>query len=130
MESFSGQDSFALTFTTLRQRLVDAVNARISNGEFSERGLARILGISQPQIHNVLKGARKLGPEAADVILMRLQISVLDLLTPGELGYSPGRSTRSTDLLALSSFAQSQGVPRKPPSRTLHLDQTEKKQVS
>jgi predicted XRE-type DNA-binding protein len=127
LESFSGQDCFALTFTTLRHRLVDAVNARISNGEFSERGLARILGISQPQIHNVLKGARKLSPEIADVILMRLQISILDLLTPGELGYSPSRSTRSTDLLALSSFAESKGVPRKPPSSTLHLDHIEEK---
>jgi predicted XRE-type DNA-binding protein len=130
LESFSGQDAFTLTFAALRQRLVDAVNVRVSNGEFSERGLARILGISQPQIHNVLKGARKLSPETADIILMRLRISVLDLLTPGELGHPTSRQTRPADLLALSSFVESRGIPRKPPSSAPGLDRDEKQEVS
>jgi len=118
VESFSGQN--ALTFTTLRQRLVNAVNTRINNGEFSERGLARILGISQPQIHNVLKGARKLSPETADLILIKLGFSLLDLLTPMELGRH-AHETGSNDLLALSSFAESRGIRRKPPSSVLQL---------
>ena len=47
-------------FAALQSRLKHAVIRRIYNGEFTERGFARMLGISQPQVHNVLKGARKL----------------------------------------------------------------------
>jgi hypothetical protein len=74
-----------LTFDVLEDRLLTFVNSRIRNGEFTERGLARILGISQPQIHNVLKGARKLRSELADLLLARLGISLLDLLDETEL---------------------------------------------
>ena len=55
------------------------------NGDFTERGLARILGVSQPQMHNVLKGARKLTPELADRLLARLGIDLLDLLEASEI---------------------------------------------
>jgi predicted XRE-type DNA-binding protein len=72
-------------FVALKSRLINIVNLRIENGDFTERGLARILGISQSQIHNVLKGARKLKPELADHLMSRLDISVLDLLESGEL---------------------------------------------
>jgi predicted XRE-type DNA-binding protein len=85
VESFSGQHR--PTFALLRQRLVDAVNTRVNNGEFSERALARILGISQPQMNNVLKGARKLTPETADIIFERLNMSVLDLLTASDISH-------------------------------------------
>lgn len=64
----------------LRRRLIWFVNNRISNGDISERGLARILRISQPQIHNVLKGARKLTPELADRFLRCFGMTVIDLL--------------------------------------------------
>ena len=74
-----------VTFGALQTRLITLVNARIQNGDFTERGLARILGISQPQIHNVLKGARKLRPELADRLISNLEISVLDLMDPPEL---------------------------------------------
>ncbi|MBV9613681.1 MAG: helix-turn-helix transcriptional regulator [Acidobacteriaceae bacterium] len=47
--------------------------------------MARILGISQPQIHNVLKGARRLRPELADRLIANLEITVLDLLAAAEL---------------------------------------------
>ena len=73
------------SFTVLQARLIRFVNLRIENGEFTERGLARILGISQPQVHNVLKGARKLKPEVADHIMRKLDMSLLDLLEPSEL---------------------------------------------
>jgi plasmid maintenance system antidote protein VapI len=69
----------------LQSRLIQFVNLRVQNGDFTERGFARILGISQPQVHNVLKGARKLKPELADHIMSRLDISVLDLLESSEL---------------------------------------------
>lgn len=67
-------------FATLKSRLVNHINKRINNGEFTERGLARLLGISQPQVHNVLKGARKLSCEVGDRILVKLDVSLLDLI--------------------------------------------------
>jgi hypothetical protein len=81
-----------LSFVALKSRLIKIVNLRIRNGDFTERGLARILSISQSQIHNVLKGARNLKPELADHLMSRLDISVLDLLDSGELsdGVVPG----------------------------------------
>lgn len=81
-----------LLFSLLQRRLLEVVNERIANGEFTERGFARFLGISQPQIHNILKGARKLSPETADLILTRLNLSVLDLLTESETGALPAGS--------------------------------------
>jgi len=86
-------------FETLQTRLINFVNARIQNGDFTERGLARILGISQPQIHNVLKGARKMRPELADRLIRKFDMSVLDLLEPGEI---------YTELLARGSMDPNQ----------------------
>lgn len=83
MESISVQRR--ASFTVLKARLIRHVNLRIKNGDFTERGLARILGISQPQVHNVLKGARQLKPELADHIMRKLDMSVLDLLDPSDL---------------------------------------------
>jgi hypothetical protein len=74
-----------VTFEVLQLRLLAVVKLRINNGEYTERGLARILGISQPQIHNVLKGLRRLQPELADRILCKFAITVLDLITIDEL---------------------------------------------
>lgn len=74
-----------VSFLSLKSRLIRLVNLRIQNGDFTERGLARILGISQSQVHNVLKGARKLKPELADHLMSRLDMSVLDLLEADEL---------------------------------------------
>jgi plasmid maintenance system antidote protein VapI len=74
-----------VTFDVLGARLIQLVKVRINNGEFTERGLARLLGISQSQTHNVLKGARKLQMHLADRILMKLGLSAVDLLNDGEL---------------------------------------------
>jgi hypothetical protein len=63
----------------LRTRVVGRLNERIRNGELTERGLARMTGVSQPHMHNVLKGTRALSPEMADQILERLGMTVLDL---------------------------------------------------
>lgn len=75
----------SLTFRELQGRLLTYVVRRIRNGEFTERGLARILGVSQPQLHNVLKGARPLKPEFADCLLQHFKIGVLDLVGTHEL---------------------------------------------
>ena len=47
-----------MTFVELRLRALGAIKQRISNGEFTERGLARLTRISQPQINRVLSGER------------------------------------------------------------------------
>jgi transcriptional regulator with XRE-family HTH domain len=76
-------------FRLLQIRLVSHVRARVRNGEISERSLARLTGISQPHIHNVLKGARLLSTDMADQILQRLRIDLADLMTAGEDGATP-----------------------------------------
>ena len=83
MKSLSGLER--VTFAVLQARLIAAFVNRIRNGDFTERGLARILGISQPQIHNVLKGVRKLQPELADRMMRVAGLTVLDLLHDDEL---------------------------------------------
>lgn len=72
-------------FKVLQSRLIAHVHERVQCGELTERGLARMTGISQPHLHNMLKGARVLSPQMADLILRRLQITVLDLLEADEL---------------------------------------------
>ena len=74
-----------VTFTVLQCRLLGILRHRINNGEFTERSLARLVGISQPQVHNVLKGVRKLSPQTADLLLGTLKMTILDLLTQTEL---------------------------------------------
>ena len=74
-----------MSFEMLRSRLMEHLRARIQNGEFTERSLARLSRISQPHIHNVLKGAKILSPKLEDRILAALKISILDLFSTEEL---------------------------------------------
>jgi hypothetical protein len=69
-----------MTFGDLFAMTVDAARWRISNGAFTERGLGTKMGYSQPQVHNILKGARRLTPRAADKLLEVLGLTVEDLL--------------------------------------------------
>jgi transcriptional regulator with XRE-family HTH domain len=80
-----------MDFRSLQLRLVAHIRARVSNGEISERSLARLTGISQPHIHNVLKGTRLLSTSMSDQILQRLRIDLVDLLTAGEGGATQRR---------------------------------------
>lgn len=73
-----------MDFLELERRFVDHLRHRVRSGELTERSLARITGISQPHIHNVLCGKRSLSIETADVILHVLHIDLLDLLDPEE----------------------------------------------
>ena len=74
-----------LGFRDISERLILFVVGRIRNGDYTERGLARVAGVSQPHLHHVLKGARPLRPELADVLLACFRINVLDLLRQDEL---------------------------------------------
>ncbi len=71
-------------FELLQRRLVEHIRSRVRNGELTERSLARLAGISQPHLHNVLKGSRFLSREMADQILRQLHICLFDLLEPGD----------------------------------------------
>jgi plasmid maintenance system antidote protein VapI len=41
--------------------------------------LARMIGISRPQMHNVLKGCRTLKPDLADLLIAQLGIPIASL---------------------------------------------------
>jgi len=71
-----------MVFQELHERLVANLRERVQSGELTERGLARICGVSQPHIHNVLKGKRTLSTEMSDWILRQLNLDLLDLLKP------------------------------------------------
>jgi plasmid maintenance system antidote protein VapI len=120
LESKSGSER--VTFSELKLRLIRAVNARILNGEFSERGLARILGISQPQIHNVLKGARKLHGDLADRLLAMLGLSLVELFRDEEVQDHQQRANAAVTAAPPAAmqwhFGVDQRTPKKPPVRT------------
>ena len=81
-----------MDFTRLQCRLVTHIRERVRSGEITERGLARMTGISQPHIHNVLKGKRFLSIETADQLLHELRVDLLDLIEPGDFS-NPGPRT-------------------------------------
>ena len=118
-----------VTFGALQARLIAFVNMRIQNGEYTERGLARLLGISQPQIHHVLKGTRRLQPEFADRIMARFGVTILDLLQDIELsGELRSRQSVLADLrwYAAGRLQQEEASdeaprPRKPAGRSFGL---------
>jgi|SRR5271165_4980923 len=70
----------AVNFEVLKGLLIRFVALRIRNGDCTERQLARLVGVSQPQLHNVLKGVRPLKQRLADALLKHFQIGLLDLL--------------------------------------------------
>jgi transcriptional regulator with XRE-family HTH domain len=73
-----------MNFQGLHGLLIYHLNQRLQRGEFTERGLARRVGISQPHIHNVLKGSRLLSWKSADSLLRELDLDLLDLVRPHE----------------------------------------------
>ena len=69
-----------MTFHDLQHRLIEDLRQRVRSGDVTERSLARATGVSQPHMHNVLKGTRKLSVETADQILKNLDMDLLDLI--------------------------------------------------
>ena len=74
-----------MTFHDLHGALIDHLNQCVQSGEITERGLARRTGISQPHIHNTLKGKRLFSWKNADAILSELDLDLLDLIHRSEL---------------------------------------------
>ena len=63
-----------MLFHQLRERLLEEMRASIRCGDFTERGMARRLGVSQSHLHNVLAGVRALTFELADHVIVQLEI--------------------------------------------------------
>lgn len=97
-----------MLFEDLLRSLRQELASRVRNGELTERGLARRVGISQAHMHNVLKGVRILTPEIADLLMSELNLSILSLLDPGA---PPLRKNPGVETSARAQPAQS------PPSR-------------
>lgn len=74
-----------MNFLDAQLRLLTYVRDRIHNGELTERGFARLIGMSQPHVHNVLKGVRNLSIGTSDSILNIFHISILDLASLEDL---------------------------------------------
>ena len=72
-------------FGLLQRRLVAHLRSRVRSGELTERSAARLTGVSQPHLHNVLKGTRLLSTDMADQVLHNLKLCLFDLLEPEEL---------------------------------------------
>lgn len=72
-------------FQRLHQRLILLLVQRVQGGELTERGIAHMTGVSQPHIHNVLKGKRLFSAVTADAVLRELQLDLLDLVERREL---------------------------------------------
>ena len=73
-----------MTLGDVQARFVALLRKRIRNGELTERGLARMVGVSQPHMHNVLHGKRTFSVEKTDDIMRQLHLDVLDLVDPVE----------------------------------------------
>jgi hypothetical protein len=116
---YFGLESFPrVSFRDLQNRLISFVVMKIRNGEFTERRLARVLGVSQPQLHNVLKGARPLKPEFADCLFKHFEIGVIDLLSGAEMAVRMEELERERVQLWLGGVpGPEQGPPRKPPAK-------------
>lgn len=76
-------------FHQLRVRLIGRLRERVRSGEITERRLAHLTQISQPHLHNVLSGKRRLSFEMADRILRRLDLKLADLMESEEPGGHP-----------------------------------------
>ena len=74
-----------MTLGDLQQRFVVLLQERIRAGELTERSLARMVGVSQPHMHNVLHGKRTFSLETADDIMRRLHMDIFDLILPEEI---------------------------------------------
>ncbi len=80
-----------MTFGLIQRRLIAQLQRRVRNGEWTVRALARRSGISQPHLHNMLKGIRQPSNANADRLMQAAGIGVFDLLTPEELTEYLGR---------------------------------------
>ena len=112
-------------FDQLFDALLKHVRDRISRGELSERRLARLMGYSQPHVHNVLAGVRHMNARFADDLLGGLGLTLEELKSnsaaPGVLSHvpvplcsgeiSPNREYPSEKSVATAILAPAHALP-------------------
>jgi len=69
-----------VTFEILLFKLRSLLREKVKNGELTERGMARATGVSQPHLHNILKGIRTLPPELADQLISLAGLDLQNLI--------------------------------------------------
>lgn len=100
-----------MQFGTLQHRLIAHLRSRVRSGELTERSAARLTGVSQPHLHNVLKGIRLLSPEMADQVLRNLKLCLLDLVDPQELRAYEERSDSRRGVVPFLEGRLGPGLP-------------------
>ncbi|MCL6544817.1 MAG: helix-turn-helix domain-containing protein [Bryobacteraceae bacterium] len=100
----------------LATALTERLRSRVANGEISERRLARLTQLSQPHIHNVLKGKKALSLQACDRIMVRLGMTVYDLVSfpDGVCAGCPQRKSTVEVPLLQGSLGPGLPLPRVP----------------
>lgn len=97
-------------FQQLSVRLVAHVKVLIRSGELTERGLARLMGYSQPHVHNVLAGVRGMNIRFADDLLSALGVSLEELTTQKKEEQRPLDHVRVA--LCAGELSPSRGFPK------------------
>src|SRR5580658_7829642 len=80
-------------FAEIQKALIETAYRRVQAGELTVRGLARLSGMSQPHLHNVLKNIRALSTGSADRLMRALNVSTEDLLWSAAGGTGGGVRT-------------------------------------
>jgi transcriptional regulator with XRE-family HTH domain len=83
-----------MDFQELERRFIEYLRQRIRSGDLTERRLAKLAGISQPHVHNVLNGKRTFSIAMADTILQVLRLDLFDLITAEEAAEIRRRRSR------------------------------------
>src|SRR3974377_2029860 len=111
-----------MRITDLEDNLRAHIWARIHRGELTGSGLSRDAGFQQAHMSNFLNARRGLSPEAMDRLLDVLQVDVLDLADPEDLGrpaLQPPERASSFESVPLVSLPDAAFAPRIPPRQVL-----------
>jgi hypothetical protein len=77
------------SFEDAAGKLLARVRDCVRGGRVSGRALAKLAGLSQPHMHNLLAGKRGMTPGVADRLLDALGLSLRDILGDGGLSAAP-----------------------------------------
>lgn len=78
-------------FRALGDSLLQHVRDLVRSGELTKRGLAKLTGYSQPHVHNVLAGVRRVNMAFADDVMECLDLTIEQLLS-GDVAESTNQS--------------------------------------
>lgn len=108
-----------MKFCVLRDRLLARIRGLLETGAISESQLARHLGVSQPHLHNTLKGVRGVTTQMADQFLESMGWSIADLLEPVDFEIAVRRYKASVSSRTRFIEARPLSSIRHPPSETV-----------